>query len=585
MLEHIKSKRKRRKFLVWDLEWYPGTYQLRLCGVHDGAHYRYYTTIEKFLEAELIPKNNNAWFFAHAGGLADMAFVFEAIAKIPGVVVDARFSGSSAIIVSLQWKGGEFWFIDSYWLLRDKLRKIGEALGMLKGGEENSIKMFSAPLPELATYNEQDCLILWTAISQFEDLIWDLGSQMQMTIASCAMGLFRRVHLTEKIETSATINDWASEAYIASRVEPIKPFCVDADYFDINSSFPYAMTFPAPGNVKKFRPGLPDHELYIADAEISVPECHLPPLARREGNRIYFPTGSWRAWFTGVDLQLLLKRGGKIKRVFSCVEFHPNNDLETYSRTIYKLRKEAKTPYMKLVLKYLLNSCYGKFAEGNEKEKLLIRPASTRCTHKVRCPEDSCMRMLFPGAWLMKEQVEIAHQHVPFAAHITAIARRTLEGFLQEAGDPYYCDTDSIVTHHQFGTSYELGALKHEKHVSEARFAAAKVYQIDDEVKAKGFPRLNAEGFDRIMHGWELSEPRMLRIREMFTSHDLTPRESLKSKSMRFIEREKRCIDYARNCSRPWTVEETKTPYEPASWTVDHYPSRASLLDGRPAAK
>lgn len=178
MLEPIKSKRKRRKFLVWDLEWYPGTYQLRLCGVHDGAHYRYYTTIEKFLEAELIPKNNNAWFFAHAGGLADMAFVFEAIAKIPGVVVDARFSGSSAIIVSLQWKGGEFWFIDSYWLLRDKLRKIGEALGMLKGGEENSIKMFSAPLPELATYNEQDCLILWTDISQFEDLIWDLGSQM-----------------------------------------------------------------------------------------------------------------------------------------------------------------------------------------------------------------------------------------------------------------------------------------------------------------------------------------------------------------------------------------------------------------------
>jgi hypothetical protein len=446
MLEPNKSKRKRRTFLAWDLEWYPGSYQLRMAGVFDGKRYRYYTSIHDFLDRELNAHNNGSWFFAHAGGLADMAFVFEEIAKMPNVVVDARFSGSSAIIVEVQYRGFSFWFVDSFWLLRDKLRKIGEALGILKGGEEGNIDIYSAPLEELAIYNEQDCFILWTAIKQFEDLLWDLGGQLHMTIASCAMNLFRRVFLTETIKTSAVVNLWAGEAYHASRVEPFKPVCVDADYWDINSSFPYAMTFPAPGNVKAFRRSLPDHELYIAECEITVPKMHLPPLPYRAGARVYYPTGSWRAWFTGVDLQLLLKRGGTIHKVHSVVEFHPNTDLKQYAETIYALRlaaQKAGNTYMALVLKYLMNSCYGKFSESETKQKLLVRPRSTRCPHDIRCPDDVCMRMLFPGAWILTEQVQIDHRHVPFAGHITAIARRTLEGFLVEAKDPYYSDSVS----------------------------------------------------------------------------------------------------------------------------------------------
>lgn len=325
MIIPIRSSVKARKILTYDMEWIPGTLELRLIGVFDGNEYRTYTTPFDFLQNELTPENNGGWFFAHAGGLADFQFLLQTLVE-RGYTVKAAFSGSSAIIVEISVGTKKFLLIDSFWLLRSPLKKIGEAVGipklkdyicpgssMVDGPLGKKICdgmgcdhpppedpadpwcVFYSPMAQLKTYNEQDNRILWTAIVQLQDGLQAMGSELCMTQASSAMKLYRRVYLDREIRTNRSINERARISYVGSRVEVYAPRCDVADYYDINSSFPYAMTFPAPGNMRGGSGRLPtgESEMFLADVEIEVPEMYLPPVPWRhpKEHRVYFPVG------------------------------------------------------------------------------------------------------------------------------------------------------------------------------------------------------------------------------------------------------------------------------------------------------
>ena len=123
--------------------------------------YQSFETIHDLLGFMLTREMRGMWFFAHAGGLADMQFVLDVLLdeikkqkaeeccsstttigedgeknvefKSGAWQIKASFSGSSAIIIHVI-KGKNAWhFVDSYWLLRDKLASIGKAIGVLKG--------------------------------------------------------------------------------------------------------------------------------------------------------------------------------------------------------------------------------------------------------------------------------------------------------------------------------------------------------------------------------------------------------------------------------------------------------------------
>jgi hypothetical protein len=506
VLNRITSQRKKRDFLVYDMEWIPGKLEIRLVGIYDGHRYRAFYKVDDFLDAMLTRENADKWFYAHYGGMADAQFLLECLAKRVGTYeIDASFSGSSAIIIHVT-RGAMTWhFIDSFWLLRDRLAKIGEAVGLEKMGEEyicdnfpecghvdehqarylepgdpycihewdedggecikcskemsHPMCVFWAPMGELKTYNERDCVILHKAVAQFEDTLMQLGGQLQMTIASCAMHLFRRKYLQSDIRTNAAVNGWARLAYTSSRVEVFQTHCHNASYFDLNSSFPYAMTFPCPGNVKRLRDKkLPKFgNIYLAECDVEVPQMYLPPLPYRHDGRVFFPIGKWRSWFSNLDLELLEKRGGRIHKVYQSIEFEQQSSLTDYAVDIYEKRKASKTTFEKLVFKYLLNSLYGKFGERTEKTSMLLHPGSTNCPHtpKHRCASwpacvhaiagnecNNCIQPLFPGCLLVTNEAELAHEWVPIAVHITARARANLEGHLWNAQeDIYYCDS------------------------------------------------------------------------------------------------------------------------------------------------
>ena len=600
----IVGEAKVRKITTFDLEWVPPDdiprplpgeawnkpryspgIPLRVCGVYDERGYRNYNSIADFLEGELTKENKGRWFYAHAGGLADMAFVFDEIIKHiedAGMVVfkvKACFSGSAAIIVKV-YKGKTSWtFVDSFWLLRAKLSKIGADLGLAKLQEEKRKTRAetrdyfrNVPLHELVPYNQQDCYILYESINRFQDTVLKIGGQLQMTIAATGLCLFRRMFLKERIETSEAYNAIIEQAYFASRVEVFNSAAKDFFIYDINSSFPHAMTYPCPGKLKGERTTIPEDffAIYFADVDIEVPDVYLPPIPLRLGQRLFFPTGRWRTWLSRIDIDLLLENGGKIHKVHGVIEYESCDFLANYAKTIYEMRKNTKIPFEKTVYKYLLNSLYGKMAEGLTKSTVLIHPELI---------DRENMERLMPGVWQIEKEEKVAHRHVAMSAWITAIARRTLFNYDKMAldmGHPiHYNDTDSIATPAILPSDPDqLGALKLEKKMTWSTFAAPKIYQGEGfELqkdgswkpvflnKAKGFSlpedkKAAIKELAEIIEGKEIYVQRMARLRELWRVRgDPTPVEVLVRKALtgKNITKRKHFPD---GSTRPWSIKE-----------------------------
>jgi len=609
MLRNPDSGPVQRNFLVYDFEWVPGTLQMRLCGLFDGKRYRCYETVDKLLSAMLTSENRGKWFYAHAGGLADVQFVLEAIVKRcnpalyetddgdmvfgqgDGFQIEARFSGSSAIIVKVS-QGKNCWhFVDSYWLLRESLKKIGKSIGLSKLGpaeegeedysEEKARKFYAeAPLHELMIYNERDCVILWKAIDAFENSMREMQSPLQMTLASTGMSMFRRNrrYLKRDIETNPYVNERVRDAYFASRVEVFNRYGVGKYYFDINSSFPYSMTFACPGEMRCINTRVPDNfdseTIYAADVEIEVPENYITPVPyRAEGNRVFFPVGRWRNWLSSVDIQALIEEGGRILKVHEVIHFDPFYDLSDYARDLYAKRKATDDDFERMVWKLLLNSLYGKFAESSLKQSFFYRPSANQL-NKMRDFETGNFRAgvesPFPHAYLMEKEQDVPHMHVPISMHITALSRRWLYNYMNMVSDYDYCDTDGFSASELLQTSNELGALKLEKHIKEAEFLAPKCYKIigtDDKGKDIELYRIKGVTMGKDLHtqrvrwkaitkGGRVSYARMNRIKENIRRRQtLSPLEVLVRKKLKMDAVEKRFM-YPDGTTRPWHVDE-----------------------------
>lgn len=578
----IDKPRVLRDYLVYDMEWVPGkfstdgTMDVRMVGVYDGTKYRTYRTVDQFLLGELTSRNRGKWFYAHAGGLADFQFVLEKLITKHGYRIKAATSGSSLIIVHVS-KGKHSWhFIDSLWLLKDKLRNIGKWIGIHKGNEDESEEFYrDASFAVLREYNEQDCIILYRAISMFEDTLLSLGGQLKMTQASCAMELFRRRYLQRDIVTSPMVNDISRKAYFASRVEVLNRHCYNAWYYDINSSFPYAMTFPIPGDmIAHHRGRMPFHfdNPFVADVEIEVPEISIPPIPTRLDGRLFFPTGKWRSWLSSIDIELLEWTGGKVLKCYESVVFEPRTDCKDFAEDLYAIRAKSEG-FMKISVKFILNSLYGKFAESDLKSSIEINPEHPK-------GQSEGWEMLFPGCFIVERKVPIPHMHVPISAHITAIARRNLYQFMTYSGDVHYCDTDGFSSSEMLqSTDGVLGAIKLEKTIDEGFFRTQKVYRLegkDDKghdlntppaddpkgvprgVKAKGFSRMSVEKFQKIIEGEEITYTRMARTKELLRRHQTTPVEKAFRKRLRDDLIPKRFF-YPDGYSRPWDIDEIKT--------------------------
>lgn len=596
-MKPIRRNRKFQRFSTYDMEWVPGSHslQIRVIGCHDGEKFCPYYSIDSFLRNQLTPKNSGTVFYAHAGGLYDVQFVFEKMIEDDSYYTTACFSASSAIIVDVR-KGRHHWrFLDSAWLLKGSLKEIGEWLGEYKTGpadsmteEEKKDWYANVPLPELTDYCEQDCYVLYKAISEFRIELYEIGGDLKCTLASTSLDLFLRNYLKTELPCNVSVNLWSREAYTASRVEVFKKKVTDCLYYDINSSFPFSMTKLMPGKIRYMGNRLPDEGPYLADVEIEVPECHIPPLPYRVSGRVFFPTGRWRGYLFWPDIETLLQAGGKILKVGDVIVFEPFWDLAQFANDLYN-RRVKSGGFKKQVYKILLNSLYGKFAESPLKQKLHVHPPPEilqRLRYYEENPDDEIndgrpvvRSMITPGCFIETVEANIKHQHVALSGAITAWSRRALYDYMVQADDCFYCDTDGFAV--PVGTTYAtgdvLGDLKLEKVVTGgATFASPKVYSMEgielsekDKKKGKDTTLYKAKGFTlrgtshekeekfrALMEGREIEITRMARLRENLAKGIIQPWERIVKK--RFHKIFEKRLFYKDGSSRPWSVEELK---------------------------
>lgn len=574
MIKTLTSKRKRKLISTYDFEWYKGEREaaedgkyrrrprLRLCGFYDERGYWCTETIEDFATRVLVPENCGRRLYAHFGGASDMVFLLKELAKDKSLSMRGLFSSSSCIYLRVE-RGTLAWeFLDSFWTMRASLKDVGEWTGNPKLECDTE----TAPLAELIDYNEQDCKVLWDALQGFQDIVWDAGGELCATGASTSLNIYLRKYHKKPIQNSPAIDAFMRPGYVASRVEVIREKCRQANYYDINSSFPYSMTFPLPGSLISWGDRIPKRHnaLWAAECDVTVPEdSYFPPIPYKTGGRVFFPVGSFRTTITSEDM---LCGGFTVDKVHQCLTFDDHTDLAEFAEHMYSLRQRGG--FEGRVFKIIVNSAYGKFAEREEKRVLLINPERR---------DVATQEMVSPGIYIGAETVEIPHAHVPFSAFTTARSRRFLYEYGQESlrhGKLYYLDTDALTCDHIFKESKALGGLKLEGKVTEGRFFAPKLYAYMGEdgeavVKAKGFSRKVSEGgekkdtrltyedFISLVNGEKLRIERMLRIRELVRRDgwDYEPETLEHDKTLRLTQISKR-RGLPNGNTAPWHIDD-----------------------------
>jgi DNA polymerase elongation subunit (family B) len=217
---------------------------------------------------------------------------------------------------------------------------------------------------EITRYMLDDCRDLLTLVTEFKKIVGEKD-----TIAAAA---FHQMKLLDiEIQTMNESHDENFRRFFyGGRCQAFKKgiFKGRFQYYDINSAYPFAMTFNHPtGADYKLSNRLPKKlngcfVHCIADSNGAFP-------LRNEDGSLDFPSVKDREFFvTGWEVDTAIKtKTAKIKKVIEC--WRPQNEItfKPYVEKFFPLKAKAKKDgdtIHYLAYKYLTNSGYGKFAQN-----------------------------------------------------------------------------------------------------------------------------------------------------------------------------------------------------------------------------
>ena len=399
-------------------------------------------------------------------------------------------------------------FLDSMNWFPESLAKTGERLGIPK----MKINFDACTTQELSVYCKNDVRIELVNFEVFIKFMEDnLVGSLRYTRASTAMAayLFRHYNTPIYIHNNAEAIAMEREAYKGGRCECFvlgdlsgQPFHI----VDVNSLYPYVMqkyTFPhkwyklshprSPKTIAKML----RHHAVVARVRIETDE---PVYAIKTGRTI-FPVGTFDTTLCTPELQYAVDHGHIIK-VYDAVEYERANIFSSYVNTMYALRSKCKqegnVAYEQLV-KYLMNSLYGKFGQkaedwikiGNapnepDREEMILYKPPKRPTR---------LRYLLGEVFELKTHGEAFNSFPAISAHVTAYARLYLWELMQVCGrgNYVYCDTDSLMVTDvglsnlsSYMSQTKLGKLKLVKAVKHLVVNGLKDYTADEIIVLKG---------------------------------------------------------------------------------------------------
>ena len=332
---------------------------------------------------------------------------------------------------------------------------------------------------EIVSYLKGDCVYLHELC-----LIFLENFGLRLTIGSAAMNELKEYHSFERLlpEQDADIR---SNFYFGGRVQCFKKGIINKPLkiYDVNSMYPFAMrNYMHPVSMP-----------YGESKKICSDTCFVVcegrnygafPIREKLGIRFDVEDGvfavSIHEWKAAVNLGLFEPR-----KIIRCLNFRDRSTFKNFVDAFYDERKKATdsgdTTRAKL-LKYVLNSSYGKFGQNptNFFDYKITSHREELISHGWEC--DEILWDFDIIVWRKKSKNQLLH-NIATAASVTGAARAILMEAIANSTNPVYCDTDSLICEELNGVEKDaskLGAWKLEGEGNRAAIGGKKLYAIFD---------------------------------------------------------------------------------------------------------
>lgn len=489
---------------------------------------------EKDFAAEIVQTEGNVW--AHAGGSYDHKWLLQSV-RDDGVSWDIQVAGSR--IVSA--RRGSLRLLDSNALVKISLRDFTKGLGVQKsnhglvcltpevcGNECGGFCRFHRKMPRpeferVREYLRADCESLHGALQRLSGYGEEHDIDLGITVGSSSYACASRWLGIPDSELSLDDHLFARKGYYGGRVQIFRPEAESGNRYDINSSYPYALSMlELPWGRSYRRAGEyasaefnAGREGFVA-ARVHVPEMWIPPLPVRLRDRIAYPTGEIEGVWPCSELRNAILLGVTVQSLTEGL-FWPETRrvFKPWIDKLWQLRKmdrHGKSGPLGTFLKFYMNSLSGKLGTKPTSKRFILNPKTPQMNWEdVGCgiwSFDGPMvrRHRDTGAWVAGEPCS----HVEWASYITAFGRiRWLNQAMDGHNDMVMGDTDSVFC---TGTrskelGEELGQWQSEGRFRDFKAIAPKFYRFlpDEEtgnleftVKSKGVGRQEAGSLDEL---------------------------------------------------------------------------------------
>lgn len=482
-----------------------------MAGVYDGETYTFCETVADLVDTLLHRDSRGTTFYAHNGGRFDFLLLLPELRR-RGLRVDFIAQGSSVIQVKIHLGKNRVKLCDSMALFSpsrfslDQLTQVFQVTRKMTGAIDFEKERVDKNNPTHREYLRVDCVALQEVIEKFKTMPYVEETGIKVTGASQALAAWRTTLPYEIRMTPQKVQDFVRRAYAGGRVEVFRQVIGENHAcFDINSLFPTQMrTRPLPLEV--IGPSKNHAEFGFHDVTVEIPKGkYLPPLWVK-CPKLVFPTGIFRGTYFSEEIKAAESYGAKVLRHHKGYAFTQSRELfRDFVDTCYQLRLENPDSPVSLVAKNLMNGCYGKTGEREERESMMqVDPEDPATWPEPPFDYWRDERTFEKYGLIVKHSKgRRPHMLVHIAAAITAWARVTmLERYAEVEDSIAYTDTDSIYCRDVLENSRDLGRLKREYGVRFGYFLGAKAYylELDDGrvvKKIKGFRKKDLEKITR----------------------------------------------------------------------------------------
>lgn len=451
-------------------------------GFYDGTDYFEFLKISEehdviwsFLKF-LKEHHKDLRIYAHNAANYDNKFILDCLARHDEEV---RFaSGLGALI----WVGTGIRFEDSFLLLGRKLAVCCQAFEVprkldWKHDETVNPWLMGPRLAQFQEYMKRDVMSLSEVLVRYSKMLTEsFGVTPSSTMALTAMKAFdKRFFPLKDISSNDDFEYFIRQATFGGRNEVYKRYGEELNFYDVRRMFMSCYNIPVPvGKLHWCLPNMDGGVCAEARAWVDPKEFFVGPLPCRIDGRLVFPVGELpKSWWDMTELRNAARLGVDIT-LTKQLDGDQYPILDEFGRFIDKVSKGGNVQ-MGRIWKLFGLRLSGKF--GQNRTRTEIRHVK-RIGNEEYNPIDESE--IYHEVMAKASNYKSPYVKPAISMRIRAEARVRHLNLLLQAGDIYYCDTDSIDTTSEMPTGSNPGDLSYVDFARRAYFINGKFYGYVD---------------------------------------------------------------------------------------------------------